>query len=414
MPTKTLFTKICAACAFTLFLSTQVVGQQGYVDFQNEKDITKKTEIGYYLWNEYLRNDLDSLKIMAVELILSAAEEKSTFARAVGNNSLGSYLIRSGDVEGGIKHLEEAEKYFEHKEDYTLLSETYNELGNGHYLAGEYSEAIKSYLASLRYGSLSPDPTAAFNGKLGLGRSYCAIGDTSVGIFTVEKYKDQAVKHMKFESAADAYAYLGMIEMDRQNMELSREYYKKSTVFSGKSNSKAHLSHSYNNKAILHFNLGETDSSLMYFEKSLRLRERINHKKGIVESYYNIGFYYNETGDAHNAYINFNKSAELAKKYEFKGDELDALQELLNICNEQNYIEESKRIEKRQKKLSNYLEEKKTTDEEIIAYAQKVISEAEMEEEKVEPKEATSNMFLWTLGALVLILFAAAFRKRKR
>ena len=132
---------------------------------------------------------------------------------------------------------------------------------------------------------------------------------------------------MKYESAADAYAYLGMIEMDRENMDLSREYYKKSIVFSGQSQIQRLTLHMLITiKRFLHFNLGEMDSSLMYFEKSLRLRERINHKKGIIESYFNLGILYMETGDAHNAYINLNKSTELAKKYEFKGDELDALQ----------------------------------------------------------------------------------------
>ena len=412
MGTKTLFTKFGALCTFLILFSTQVIGQQSYADFHHEEDITKKAEIGYYLWNEYLRNDLDSLKVMSVELLLSAAEEKSTFARAIGNSGLGSYLIRNGEIEVGIRHIEESKKYFEQKEDYTILSENYNELGNAHYLAGEYEKAIKSYLASLRYGGLSPDLTAAFSGKLGLGRSYCAIGDTAVGLFTVEKYKDESIKHMKFESAADAYAFMGMIEMDRGNMDLSREYYEKSIVFSGKSKSKSHLSHAYNNKAILHFNLGEADSSLMYFEKSLRLRERIGHHKGIIESNYNVGFFHLEMGDFHNAYIHFNKSAKLARERNFRGDESDALQELLGICNELDYISESERIEKRLDELTTYLENKKSEDQEIIAYAQKVIKEAEMSDEE-EVVEEGSSLYMWIIGIVVVIVGFFLFRMKR-
>ncbi len=414
MKIKTLFTKPLILGVLATILFSNVFGQKTYADFHNETDINKKAEIGYFLWNEYLRNDLDSLKIMAVELLLSAAEEGSTFARAVGNTSLGSYLIRNGEMEVGIRHLEDSKKYFEQKEDYTLLSEAYNELGNGHYLSGEYQDAIKSYLASLRYGSLSPDLTAAFNGKLGLGRAYCAVGDTIVGLLTVEKYKDEAVKHMKFESAADAYAYMGMIEIERGDFDASRRYYEKSIVYSGKSDSKAHLSHAYNNKAILHFNLGENDSSLLYFEKSLKLRERIKHHKGIIESYYNLGFYHLETGDFHNAYIYFNKSAKLAKEQKFKGDEKDALQELMGLCNQLEYKEEAERIEQRLDELTAFMEKKKNDDSEIIAYAQKVIAEAEMKEEEDEETEEQSFSYIWLLGILALIPVLYAARKRKR
>lgn len=399
---------------FILFFSvfpTFSYGQNTYAQFHDTKDIVEKAEIARFLWNEYLRNDMDSLRIVTVELLESAQEAKNGFAKAIGNSSLGSYLIRTGDVEGGIWHLKEAEKYFDKKGDHLLLSETLNEIGHGYYLSGNYNEAIHAYLASIKAGEKAKsDPTAAFNGKLGLGRAYYALGDTAVGIHTIQDYKGLSIEHLKYEAAADAYAFLGMIEMDRGNNELSREYYEKSIQHSERGHSKAHLSHAYNNKAILHFNIGELDSSLMLFEQGLRIREKINHVKGIVESYYNLGFYYNELKDLHNAYIYFSKSAEVARGNDFRGDELDALKELLIICGDLGYKNELAKIEARITELEELITEKESADQEVIAYAENILKQIEVVQE-VKPEEESSTIYIWLIGGAVLIAGLAMFRK---
>ncbi len=406
-------TKLIVAIAFFRVLCTPVGAQHTYASFQHEEDIVKKAEAGLYLWNEYLRNDLDSLKIMAVELMLAAAEEKNAFAKAVGESSLGSYQIRTGEIEQGIEHLNSSRRFFSKREDYDQLSINYNELGNAYYLLGKYHDAIKMYLSSLRYGALAPDPTSAFNAKIGLGRSYCATGDTAVAVHTILKYKDEAAKFRKFEAVADAYAYLGEVEMER-NPDLSREYYEKSILFSGKSNSRAHLSHAYNNMAILHFNLGELDSSLFYFEKALSIRKKINHQKGLIESYYNIGYYYKETRDYHNAYINFSKSMDFAKKNGFSGDEYDALMEMKELCETLGFKKEFAEIETRMGELDKELEKKKSADKDIIAYAEKTIREAGVLTDNPVDSKDSSSMYLWILGgALVLLLTIGWLRRRK-
>jgi tetratricopeptide (TPR) repeat protein len=204
-----------------------------------------------------------------------------------------------------------------------------------------------------------------------------------------------------------------MIEMDRGNSMLSREYYKKSILFSEKSNSKTHLSHAYNNKAILHFNLGETDSSLIYFEKSLRLRRKLNHVRGVVESYYNIGSYYLELSDYNNAYQNFSISEKMARENQFKVDEKDALEELLGICQVLNYEEEKKRIQNRLDQLTKFISEQKTVDKEIIEYAESVIVNANVKDVEA-PAEDNSQSYIWIMSGAVLILLLGIFVRRKK
>jgi len=398
-----------------LLASPGVNAQNNYQEFLEDNDIDKKSEKALYLWNEYLRGDLDSLKILSVEMLLSAADAKSAFGRAVGYKCLGSYQIRTGEIESGLSHMLDSRTYFEQKEDAQMLSEINNDIGNAYYLAGKYSEAIKAYLASLEYGKSSPDKTDKFNAKSGLGKAYCAIGDTSVGMYTMSEYKNESIKIAKYESAADAYAYLGQIEMERGYISLAKEFYRKSILFSKKSDSKIHLSHALNNQAILKFNLNELDSSLFYFEESLRLREQLNNAKGIIESYYNLGFFYGATGDFHNAYLNYSRSVDLARENKFVGDELDALNELIAICSELGYTEEQENYEQIAQQLTDRIERKNDTDKEIVAYAEKIIEEVEIVD-KVADHAKTSSYFIWILigGTFFLVIIAFTRKKKKR
>lgn len=385
--------------------------QPGYAEFLNEKDIVRKSSMGLELWNEYLRNDLDSLKIMSVDMLLASSETGNAFAKAVGEHALGSYLIRVGETEKGIEHLNEARRYFTKKEDYDELSIIYNELGNGRFLQGKYHEAIKMYLSSLRYGALAPDPTSAFNAKIGLGKSYCAIGDTVVGIKTVLEYKNQAVNFRKFEAAADAYGYLAEVEYER-NIDLAKEYYTKSTLFAAKSNSKAHLSHAWNNMAILYFDLGMQDSSLMYFKKSLELRQSINHQKGIVESYNNLGYFYMALEDFPAAIGYYDQCVALARESGFPGDEHDALSDLLGILKKTG-SDRVKAVEARIAEIEKTLENKRSSDKEIIAYAEQISKNAKIEEDGVVESGSSKGLIWWLAGGLA-VLGLLVLRVRKR
>lgn len=385
--------------------------QHTYSSYQAEENSTRKASAGLHLWNLYLRNDLDSLKILGVDLLLTAAEDGDVFMKAVGEQALGSYQIRSGNLEKGIFHLQEARRFYMKREDYDQLTVTYNELGNARFLQGKYQEAIKMYLSSLRFGALAPDPTAAFSAKIGLGKAYVALGDTAVGLKTIEDYKEQAAQVRKFESVADAYAYMGEVEMER-NVMLSKEYYEKSIIFSVMSKSKAHLSHGYNNKAIVLFNLGDLDSSLFYFQKALDLRKSLKHRKGIVESYYNLAFFYQEQGKLEMALKYYELSSREARKNGFNGDERDALLEIKAIA-EKLKLKRYDEVVARLKFLEVEMESTRSTDEEIIAYAEKVIQEAQLKSEK-PVENGTSSMVVWLIGGALLLMGLLLWRVRRK
>jgi tetratricopeptide (TPR) repeat protein len=362
-----MFNKAIYSVLFVLFFAIQSVqGQANYGNFLNETNIGRKAEIGLELWNYYLRANLDSLKITSVELLLSASQEESEFARAVGTRMLGSYMFKVGKLDQGLQYIMSSKEYFEKKEDHVITSELYNEVGHIMYLKGEYDEAIAAYKKSTQIGKRSIDPTAEYNGKLGMGKSHVAKGDTSVGITFIQEYKNRAVQDNKFEAAADAFSILGQIESEKGNVNLSNEYFLRSLAYSKRSESRIHLSHSYANTGILKFGMDQLDSSQYYFEKSLELRLELGNFKSIVEGYYNLGYFHTYTGDKEKGIDYFNKSRDLAAEKGFVSDEIDAINELILIYTEKKNIQLIEEMKRSKRMLEQELKEKEGLDEEII------------------------------------------------
>ena len=408
VPNKTEVVKLFLKISIVLFVffgfNTYAIGQKTFSSLLKERNNTKKAEIGLDLFYKYRTNHFDSLKFLAVNLLLDISGDNSDFPRAVGEMALGTYYVQNGKIKEGIINLTKAKEHFEKNGNLTQTSEVLMEIGNSHFVSGNFEQAIKVYLQSMKVGSRSPDKTLAYAAKMGLGQAYCALGDTSVGIFTILQFKDEVVQSKKYEAATNAFATLGMIEMDRGNMALSQEYYAKSIQFSKRTSSKQMVANAYTNQAILYFNLDKMDSSLIYFEKALRLRQRLNRTNDIIESYFNLASFYQETGDVDNALYYFGLSADMAKKGGFNVDEIDALMEMKSIFEARENKKEIYRIQERIDYLNKFVSDAKTLDDEILDYASQLMNE--FPEEKKQEKQK-SYSFIWLLlgGIVVLLIF---------
>lgn len=349
-----------------LFVSNISHSQVTYSEFLNEEDIHRKTEMGLELWNVYLRSDMDSLKVVAVELLMDASEKENEFARAVGTRILGSHLYRSGKIDQGLEYMIASKEYFEKNEDFITSSELYNEVGHALLLKGEFDEAIVAYRKSIQYGKKSTDPTAEFNAELGMGKAFVALGDTNIGMEMILHYKDLALENKKYEAVADALASLGQIETDRNNTSLANDYYYQSLAYSKKSKSKIHLSHAYANMGILKYTNSDYDSSLYYFGESLNLRVKLNNIKGIIEGYYNLGDYFGGLDQLEKSVENFSKSREMSSKNGFIPDEIDAITEMIHIYKKMGDFNRVKSLTKDKERLLLKMEEQEGIDQEII------------------------------------------------
>ena len=294
--------------------------------------------MGMELMNYYVRENLDSLKIAAVDLLLDASEQQHEFARAVGTRMLGIYLSRTGKIKQGLKYLKMALNYFEKKEDFTVVSEIWNAIGHAYSREGSYEVSKEAYENSLRFGEHSNDATAGFNGKLGLGRLYIAMGDTATGMTILHQYKQSSIQSEKYEAAADVYAFMAQVESDKGNNKLSREYYGRSIEFSKRSQSKPHIAHSYTNEGIRKFMDQDYDSSLYYFKKSLDLRIELKAIRPILEAHYNLGSFYDERDSMNLAIQYFEVGRKMAEQHKMWPDLVDFLDALITIYDKRDNL----------------------------------------------------------------------------
>lgn len=322
--------------SFIVFLGTSVTITYGQFEndlqaYRSTNSLERKTELGIKLWGSLIRNELDTLRNIAFELILRGVEEGNDQAVAVGKRSLGTVMIRSGEPDKGIYFLKEALSYFTEKGDLVISTETLNEIGNGYLNKGEPVEAEKYYLRSLKIGRDSPDPTSVFLAEINLGQAYIGMKNFDKASAIIQHYKNEALKHGKLESVANAYALLGTIEQQRKNIPLAMEYFTKSADFGKRSSSIAQQAHALNNMAIVYFEKGETDKTLDLFNQALELRRRTGNARYVCESLYNLAGLYFELGDDTKAEENYLKSLDLAREKKLRKDQMDAIMGLCEL-----------------------------------------------------------------------------------
>lgn len=257
-----------------------------YKTFARETDISLKSELALELWNFYLSNDLDSLKIIGTELLHDAKEANHDFGEAVAYRIIGDYEVWNGSHMSGREHLKSAARYFLGMENYLLYSECLISLGNSYFMEGDLADARKAYLNALDAGKKSGDQSAWFAPELNLAKVLAARSDTLKALELGMHYKNEALRLSRYEAVSNAYGFLyNMINKDSL---LRSEYLQKSIDFARKSKSLNQLSHALNNAAIEHFYAANTDSAEVLFTEALHLRKKANNHRLICESYLNL------------------------------------------------------------------------------------------------------------------------------
>ena len=320
-------------CYFLLSTFGLIAQQHVYTfeEFKHEQNLRQKAVIGCQLWNDYLRNDLDSLKIVSRLLLLEAGSSGDNFAIAVGKRNLGSHQIRTGDIAKGIINLKEASELFSKEEDYQLLTETYNEIGNAYIIKGDPADAIIWFEKSLKSGKQSFDPTSEFLAKGNYAQALLRMGKTEKAKKLASEYLDQSKKQNKKEAMAIANTILGMIAMDAGMMDEGISYYNQSVRLYLEVGSKTQAANAYNNLAIIYFQEGKREEALLNFEKALNLRMEVKNASLVSESYYNIGSYYLEINNYDAAIDAFTDAYNVGIENEAKKDAADALLSLVEI-----------------------------------------------------------------------------------
>lgn len=373
----------------SLFLNFYLLGQNvNYKTFYSESDLDRKSNLALELWNYYLSNDLDSLRIVGLELLNNAKLSQHSFAEAVSYRILGDYEIWSGEHDNGRSHLQKGARYFLKIENYLLYSECLISFGNSLFMQGDLDDAQKAYLFALEAGKKSNDQTAWFAAELNLAKVIAAKNDTLRAIELGIHYKNEALRLYRYEAVSNAYGFLyNMVTTDSV---LSDEYLEKSIKYARKSKSFNQLSHALNNAAIAQFYDANLDSAQFLFKESLLIRKRVNNHRLICESYLNLAQLYLESNNSSEATLYCDSSVNHAL---LNGQNLSAIEALILKCDRLESLDGCKQLNRLEKKLDSL----ESNDTKLLTDVISIF-----ERENREEKELTQ--FDWSTGLLIIML----------
>ncbi len=316
---------VLALSCFVILCNPLSFGQNKYdfSSFKNEKNHLRKAKMALELSQEYVRYNIDSLKILAKELKKSS--NKNAFTRAISCRILGIYEVRKGDFSNGIVLLKAAKNYSLSMQDLELLTSDMNELGNAYFLKGDFKTAEFYYKTSLDIGEDSPNETDAFLALVNLARIHILQKKYSEAKQELEKYIFLATKNEKWEAVANAYAVFADLALEQKNNKLAKLYCENSFSFSNKTMKSYFYLNALTNKAIIFFLSNEKKQALELFQKILRDRKTENIPHKIFEAYFNLAdyfWYFDKL--VSKTYID--SCTQLAKKQGLLGLELEAIE----------------------------------------------------------------------------------------
>ena len=313
--------------AFFLLLSFNFHSQQAF-----SLDINNQASLSLEKWNRYLRNNLDSLKIDALNLLQHSNINNNLFAISVAKRSMGSFFIRKGYPSKGRDYLKNSLAYFEKMDDKTLAAETLSEIGISFFVENDYYEAKNYFEQSLKCASESKDITISFMSEINLAQVYGNLGDHVKATSYANHYLRQCLHHNKLESASNALAFLGTYEINNNRLFLAKEYLLKSYEYALQSTSKIQISLAYNNLGVWFATNNDFENAKTYFIKSLTIRKEINSPKQLFESYYNLAEVYLLINDFDQSIQMYNLALSLTMENHLFNEEVECWNGLSNIC----------------------------------------------------------------------------------
>ncbi len=270
--------------------------------FNSTNSIDEKTRRALELWEYYLRNDVDSLQILATEL--AKTKDRNAFSLAVSKRIFGCYQVRKGQINGGINLLKESKNYFLSIGDMQLLCEELNELGIAYYLQGDLETAAFYFKSSLTTGAQSPKETDVILAEVNLAKVFIAKKDFKQATAILNHYVFTAKEFKKWEAVANAYSVLADVQLNLGNYSKAKIYCEKQLRFAKKGNALNLKINALNNQALIFFFEGKPTEALSLFKQILSIRKKQDIPSKIYDAYYNLAsFYVDVNPDLANQYI---------------------------------------------------------------------------------------------------------------
>ena len=302
---------------FFIFSFGKVNAQDGLDSLLTEyktASLDRKIVLFHLFSEEILSLDKDTILFYVKDLQAEGLKNNREDAIAMSSIGIVPYLQFNSLFDEASQKIKNAISYYQKVGNDTLLSMSYNILGNNSFLEGKIVIAEGYYMKSSEYAKRSGEKRYEMLSIFNLAK-----------IYTQQKKYEKAEKNIKayidflknentsITMLAAAYGLLGQMFLDQGMHDEAIENFSRSMEFGLTSGSLKTVAHGYTNLAIAEYFSENYDRSEQYFQLALAYRVKDNNQFYIAEGYYNLGDFYVGRERLDSALINYQRSFEFAQ-----------------------------------------------------------------------------------------------------
>jgi serine phosphatase RsbU (regulator of sigma subunit)/tetratricopeptide (TPR) repeat protein len=312
-----------------------------------------------------------------------------------------------------------------------ILARALHDIAYIHKQRGAIPEALNYYHRSLKIREENKDLTGMASSLTNLGVIYLRQGDTTKALDYYYQGFELREKTESKNGMAVCLNNIGYIYRDQGKYEKAMELYEQSLALYEEGRNKKGIAMIYNNMGSIYDKQGNTTKGLEYLLKSIKMKEEIGYKRGVAVSMANVGDVYLENNQLSKAKTYGLKSMVIAKEIGYPS-QIEAAAELLRKVYEKEHnfksafemyrleitmrdsvVSEKNQNEAAQQKYK-YAYEKQATADSIKTVEAKKVTDAKIETQKAQIKQAQIQRFALYGGVGLLILFGGFMYNRFR
>ena len=258
--------------------------------------------------------------------------------------NLSTFLIKISKPYEARKCLEKAKKIFTRNHDNVGISSTNHNLGNVHYLQGNYEEAVKKYNQSLKIFE-------ELGNKNGIAGILHALGNVH---YQQSNYEEAVKKYNQslkiFEELgnkngiAGALHQLGNVHYQQGNYEEAVKKYNQSLKIFEELENKNGIASTMGQLGMVHHDQGNYEGAVKLYNQSLKIFEELGNKNGIASTMGQLGNVHYSQGNFEEAVKLYNQSLEIEKEMGDKRGIAITLHQFGNVHYSQGNYEEAVKL----------------------------------------------------------------------
>jgi tetratricopeptide (TPR) repeat protein len=240
----------------------------------------------------------DQMKIDSLNIQLKNVSEDTTKVKLLFDLS---DAYRSTDLIKALQYAKDALQLSKQTGSEVLEARSHIKIGSNLILIGNYDEALKNFLASLKVAQNNKLQNEEFVSLSNLGVIQDRIDKfdnalkyyfEALNIYNKGIEKGKPIKEIK--NIQGLYNNIGNIYLSKNELGTAEEYYLKGLAISEQKLDNVNIGIICNNLGKLEDQKKNFDKAHSYLVKSLEARQKINDKSGIAKSYYSLANHYVE------------------------------------------------------------------------------------------------------------------------